>query len=229
MSGDPLRKAMFFGQIARVGKALASDKRLELLDLLAHGERSVDALAQAAGLGISNASAHLQTLKHGGLVVARRDGTRIFYRLAGQDVAALYAQLREVATAHLADMAVAVVAYLGEYTEHVGRDDLLRRAAAGEVNVLDVRPPEEYRAGHIPGAISIPLDQLADRISELPADAEVVAYCRDAYCVLAHEATRLLSGHGLKAGRLSEGMAEWQLDGKPIESGPAAEAATGLP
>ena len=220
--GDAAAKAELFDSLARVGKALGSGKRLELLDLLAQGERSVEVLARAAGLGLTTASAHLQTLRRAGLVATRRDGTKVYYRLAGDDVADLYHRLRKVAGAHVADVDVARTAYLGPAdTEQVGRDDLLRRAAAGEVVVLDVRPIEEYTAGHIPGAVSIPVDTLAARLDELPPDAEVVAYCRGAYCVLAHDAVRLLHAHGRAARRLVDGMLEWRLARLPVATAAA--------
>jgi rhodanese-related sulfurtransferase/DNA-binding transcriptional ArsR family regulator len=218
--GDAGRKSELFEQLARVGKALGSGKRLELLDLLAQGPRSVADLAATAGLGLTTASAHLQTLRQAGLVATTRDGTTIRYRLADADVAALYAQLRTVAAAHLPDVDAARVRYLGtqdgEDTEQVGREELLRRAQAGEVVVLDVRPAPEFAAGHIPGAVSIPIDELPERLAELPADAEVVAYCRGAYCVFAHDAVRLLTAHGRRAVRLTEGMLEWRLAGQPV-------------
>jgi rhodanese-related sulfurtransferase len=215
-------KAMLYEQIARTAKALANGKRLELVDLLAQGERTVEALARASGLGVTTTSAHLQSLRAGGVVATRRDGTRVYYRLAGDDVADLYARLRDVAANHLADVAAAVRAYLGDDTEEVSRDELLRRAAAGEVTVVDVRPGEEYAAGHIPGALSIPLAELTDRLAELPADTEVVAYCRGAYCVLAPQAVRVLGEHGRTARRLADGMLEWRVAGLPVESGAAS-------
>lgn len=214
--GDRAAKTALFDQFARVGKALASGKRLELLDLLAQGERTVEALAAAAGLGLSTASAHLQTLKQANLVTARRDGTRIYYALAGPDVAALYAAVRSVAHQRLPDVEAARVAFLGEDAESVDRDELLRRVGAGEITVLDVRPSEEYAAGHIPGAVSVPLSELAERLSELPADQEIVAYCRGEYCVLAREAVRLLTAHGHRARHLSDGMLEWRLADLPV-------------
>ncbi|MEU8139563.1 metalloregulator ArsR/SmtB family transcription factor [Streptodolium elevatio] len=225
--GDPQRKAerkaALYDALAATGKALSNGKRLELLDLLAQGERSVDALAQAAGLGLTTASAHLQTLKQAGLVATRREGTRIHYRLAGPDVAALYALLRTVAQAHRPEVEAARDAYLGADTaEELAREDLLARARTGEVVVLDVRPVEEYAAGHIPGAISIPVDELAERIAELPDTAEVVAYCRGAYCVMAHDAVRTLHAHGRRAIRLTDGMLEWRLADLPVDTGTAA-------
>jgi rhodanese-related sulfurtransferase/DNA-binding transcriptional ArsR family regulator len=213
--GDRSAKAALFDQFARVGKALASGKRLELLDLLAQGERTVDALAQAAELGLTTASAHLQTLKQANLVTTRRQGTKIYYRLAGPDVAALLALVRTVANTHLPDVEVARTAYLGPDTEQVTREELLRRADTG-TTVLDVRPPEEYAAGHIPGALSVPLDELRNRLAELPADQEIVAYCRGAYCVLALDAVRLLAANGRTATRLADGMLEWRLADLPV-------------
>ena len=217
------RKDTLFEQFARVGKALSSPKRLELIDLLAQTERTVDALARAAGLGVTTCSAHLQTLKQANLVTTRKDGTKVFYRLAGADVAGLYARMQAVAAAHLPDVVAARTAYLGPAdTEPVDRDELLHRVKVGQVTVLDVRPAEEYAAGHIPGAISIPLEQLADRLADLPADAEVVAYCRGAYCVLAHDAVRLLTAHGRHARPLADGMLEWRLAELPLAIGAAA-------
>ena len=217
--GDRLAKAELFDSLARVGKALGNGKRLELLDLLAQGERSVEALAGTAGLGLSTCSAHLQTLRHAGLVSTRRDGTKIYYRLAGPDVAALYALLRDVAGARTAVAAAARDTYLGkDDTDAVDRDELQRRLGKGQVLAVDVRPAEEYAAGHIPGAISIPLEELADRLAELPADVDVVAYCRGAYCVLAHDAVRLLTARGRHAVRLVDGMLEWRLADLPVDA-----------
>ncbi|ELB94576.1 ArsR family transcriptional regulator, partial [Rhodococcus wratislaviensis IFP 2016] len=197
----------------------SSGKRLELLDLLAQGERTVDALARACELGLTTASAHLQTLKQANLVATRREGTKVFYRLAGADVAQLFALVRTVANEHLPDVEAARTAYLGPAdTEHVSKDQLLERARSGKVTVLDVRPREEYAAGHIPGAVSIPLDELADHLADLPPDQEIVAYCRGAYCVLAHDAVRLLTYHGRQASRLADGMLEWRLAALPVDS-----------
>jgi rhodanese-related sulfurtransferase len=218
--GDAVLKAELFEQLARVGKALGSGKRLELLDLLSQGPRSVADLAATAGLGLTTASMHLKALREAGLVATTREGTTIRYRLAGDDVAALFAQLRGVAAAHLADVGVARDRYLGtqdgEDIDVVGRDELLHRVEAGQAIVLDVRPAPEFAAGHIPGALSIPLDDLPDRLAELPADVDVVAYCRGAYCVLAHDAVRLLTAHGRRAVRLAEGMLEWRLADQPV-------------
>lgn len=225
--GDLRMKAELFDQLARVGKALGSGKRLELLDLLAQGPRSVADLAAVAGLGMTTASAHLQTLRRAGLIVGARDGTTIHYRLAAPDVAALVVLLRTVAAAHLPDVTAARDRYLAppgtdpETTEEIGREELLRRARAGDVVVIDVRPAVEYAAGHIPGAVSIPIDDLPARLDDLPADTEVVAYCRGAYCVFAHDAVRLLTAHGRRARRLVDGMLEWRLDDRPVAVGAA--------
>lgn len=223
--GDAVRKSELFDQLARVGQAMGSGKRLELIDLLAQSPRGVVELAAAAGLGVTTTSAHLQTLRRAGLVATTREGTTVRYRLADTDVAALYAQLRTVAAAHLPDVEAARDHYLGLHggpdTEEVGREELLRRADAGEIVVLDVRPTLEYVAGHIPGATSIPLDELPARLAELPADVEVVAYCRGAYCVFAHDAVRLLTARGRRAVRLAEGMLEWRLAAEPVATGAA--------
>jgi len=230
--GDREKKAALFEQFARVGKAMANGKRLELIDLLAQGERSVESLTAAAGLGLSTASAHLQALKQAGLVTTRKEGARIYYDLAGPDVAALYSLVRSVARAHVTDVEQKRADYLGvtgaEDRETAGdpvemaREELLERASAGTVTVLDVRPPEEYRAAHIPSAVSIPLEELGNRLDELPAGREIVAYCRGAYCVLAYEAVDLLHSTGRRARRLHEGMLEWRLGGLPVEAGHAA-------
>jgi rhodanese-related sulfurtransferase/DNA-binding transcriptional ArsR family regulator len=214
------RKTALLAQFARVGKALGSPARLQLLDLLIQAERSVEALAAAAGMPVGNTSAQLRVLHAAGLVTSRRDGTRIYYRPASDDVAALYRALCELARTHLPDAEAARAAYLGsdDLTEPVSRAELLRRAEAGEVVVIDVRPAEEYAAGHIPGAVSVPLGELPARLAALPPGSEVVAYCRGAYCVLAPEAVRLLRARGLPARHLADGMLEWRLDGMPVEA-----------
>jgi rhodanese-related sulfurtransferase/DNA-binding transcriptional ArsR family regulator len=215
--GDRGRKTTLFDQLARVGKALASGKRLELLDLLAQGERDVASLAAAADLGVTTASAHLQALRQANLVTTRREGTRILYRLAGRDVTDLYARLRDVAQSHLPDVEAARRAYLGDDGgQPVTRDQLQQLAKTGTITVLDVRPAEEYAAGHIPGAVSVPLDELADRLAEIPDGTQIVAYCRGAYCVLAHDAVRLLTARGRTANRLADGMLEWRLADLPV-------------
>ena len=220
--GDRATKDALFAEFAAVGKVLGSPKRLELLDLLAQGPRSVEDLAAAAELGMSTCSAHLQTLREAGLVATRRDGKRIFYSLAGDDVAGLWDLLRRVAQRHRPHTEPARRAYLGpEDTAAVDTAELLRRLDAGDVVVLDVRPGPEYAGGHLPGALHIPLDELAARLGELPPDKEVVAYCRGQYCVLAHDAVRLLTAHGVPARRAADGVLEWRLAGVPVEPGAA--------
>ena len=219
-------KDALFEQFARIGKALASPKRLELLDLLAQGERTVESLARTANLGVTTCSAHLQTLKQAHLVTARKDGVRVHYRLTSPDVAALYGHLQEVAATHLSDLQPAARAYLGpEDTEAVDRDELLRRARAGQITVIDVRPAEEYAAGHIPGARSIPIDDLDDAIDALPRSREIIAYCRGPYCVYADDAVRLLRDHGFKARRLDTGYPEWARAEHPTERQPRERTA----
>jgi rhodanese-related sulfurtransferase/DNA-binding transcriptional ArsR family regulator len=220
---DPRRRSALFDQLAVVGKAFASAKRLELIDLLSQGERTVDSLAREAGLGVSTASAHLQVLRISNLVRTRREGTRIYYSLAGQDVATLYASMQAVAREHSADVGRALDAYLGVSglgdVEEVTREELLQRLAAGDVLLLDVRPAEEYAAGHIPGAISVPFGEVAERMGSFDVDSDIVAYCRGAYCVLAHDAVRLLHDQGRDARRLQDGLLEWRLTGLPVEAG----------
>ncbi|MGH3505061.1 MAG: ArsR/SmtB family transcription factor [Nocardioidaceae bacterium] len=228
MGCDRAAKTALFEQFARVGKTLAHPTRLELLDLLAQGERTVDALAAGVGLAVNTTSAHLQTLKRAQVVTTRREGTRIYYALSGDDVAGLYAQLRAVAQLHLADTDAARRTYLGitgtatDATEEVDQDDLLRRSRDGHTVVLDVRPREEYAYAHVPGALSIPADELPERLSELPPDRTIVAYCRGSYCVLAYDAVRVLQAQGYDAVRLAEGMLEWRLAGMPVNTGAAA-------
>lgn len=220
--GDRGRKDALFAEFAAVGKVLGNPKRLELLDLLSQGPRSVESLAEAAALGMSTCSAHLQTLREAGLIESRRDGKRIYYSLTGTDVAGLWDHLRRVAQTHRPHTDLARRAYLGpEDTAAVDTHELLRRLADGHVVILDVRPEPEYAAGHLPGAIHIPLEELAERVGELPRNREVVAYCRGQYCVLAHDAVRLLNAEGLSASRATDGVLEWRLAGVPIEAGAA--------
>lgn len=218
MGGPSGSRAALFDEIARVGKALGNGRRLQILDLLAQGERAVESIATATGMNLTTASANLQALKAGGLVEARRDGTRQYYRLAGEDVARLFSLVQTVAEAHLADVAVAAAAVLGSPDDAITQEELVRRLDAGEVTLIDVRPHEEYLAGHIPGAISVPLVELADRLGELPADHDIVAYCRGAYCVMAPEAIRVAKASGRMVKRLDEGMLEWRLAGLPVEA-----------
>jgi rhodanese-related sulfurtransferase/DNA-binding HxlR family transcriptional regulator len=219
--GERSGKTALFAEFAAVGKVLGSPARLELLDLLSQGPRSVEELAAASALQMSTCSAHLQTLREAGVVTTRRAGRRVFYSLAGDDVAQLWQQLRHVAQVHRPSTEHARRAYLGPAdtdTDAVDSTELLRRLGAGDVVVLDVRPGPEYHGGHLPGALHIPLEELADRLGELPADREVVAYCRGRYCVMAHDAVRLLTARGLRARRAIDGMLEWRLAGLPIQT-----------
>jgi rhodanese-related sulfurtransferase/DNA-binding transcriptional ArsR family regulator len=209
--------ADLYDAVARVGQALSSGTRLKMLELLAQGERPVVELATVAGLNVTTASAHLQGLRQAGLVVSRRDGRRVLYRLAGSDVVALVADLCAVAEAHRPDVrAELTMALPTDDIRLMGRDELLAASGAGDVVVIDVRPADEYAAGHLPGAVSIPLDELASRLSEVPADVEVVAYCRGRYCVLSHRAVRLLIEHGVDAVLAADGVLEWRADGVAI-------------
>lgn len=219
----PGAKAHLYSTFAQSGKALASGKRLELLDLLAQGERSVDALAKVAGLNLTTASAHLQTLKQAGFVTTRRDGSRVLYRLAGDDIAKLLALLLKVAEHHQPAVAPALETYFGaDRGMKIDRAELAARVAAGDIVLLDVRPAEEYSAGHIPGAISIPVDELQARIAELPADPDIVVYCRGEFCALAYDAVRAFADHGRRALRLSDGMLEWRVADLPVDVGASA-------
>jgi rhodanese-related sulfurtransferase/biotin operon repressor len=212
--GNRTAKDALYAEFAAVGKALGSPKRLELIDLLAQGPRSVEALADAADLGVSTCSAHLQTLREAGLVDSRRDGKRVYYSLVADDVASLWDNLRRVALRHRPHTELARAAYLGpDDTEAVTTEALLRRIRDGAAVVLDVRPAPEYAAGHLPGAVHIPVEELADRLSELPTDREVIAYCRGHYCVLAHDAVRLLNQRGYRASRATDGALEWRIAG----------------
>ncbi|HEX6196002.1 MAG TPA: metalloregulator ArsR/SmtB family transcription factor [Jiangellaceae bacterium] len=218
--GDRSSKEALFAEFAAVGKVLGNPKRLELLDLLTQSSRSVEDLAVAAGLGMSTCSAHLQTMREAGMVETRREGKRIYYSLTGDDVAGLWEYLRRVAQAHRPHTELARRAYLGpEDTDAVDTDELLRRLERGDAVILDVRPGPEYAGGHLSGAIHIPLEELEQRLSELPSDREIVAYCRGRYCVLAHDAVRLLTARGLTARRAIDGVLEWRVAGVPVRTG----------
>ncbi len=212
-------KDALFDQFARIGKAVANPHRLELLDLLAQGERRVEDLAREANLPVANASQHLQALRRARLVEARRQGTAIYYRLADQRVLRLWQAIRELGEARLAEVEQLTRAYLHDRSqlEAVDAATLWQRLADEGVIVLDVRPVEEYRAGHIPGARSIPVTELAARLNELPPDRDIVAYCRGPYCVFADEAVALLRDRGYRAARLIEGLPDWQSAGFPVE------------
>jgi rhodanese-related sulfurtransferase/DNA-binding transcriptional ArsR family regulator len=213
-------KAAMYQAFARVGQALGNPLRLQLLDLLAQAERSVDVLAATAGATVGNTSAQLRTLREAGLVIARRDGNRIFYQLSGPDVLALLTTLTRVADAHAAGAERAARRYLGDTAalEAIDRDELLARLHDGTTVILDVRPEAEYAAGHIPQARSIPLDELAARLNDLPSDADIIAYCRGPYCVYAPDAARLLTTHGRHVRVLPGGWADWTLAGLPTET-----------
>ncbi|MBZ4416127.1 metalloregulator ArsR/SmtB family transcription factor [Myxococcus sp. RHSTA-1-4] len=218
--GSRAFKDALYGQFARVSKSLGHPRRLELIDLLAQGERPVEALARETGMSVASTSQHLQVLREACLVEARKDGLYVYYRLANPAVFSLLQGVRGVAEAQLADVRRVVDTYLGgrDGMAPVGREELLERARSGEVLVLDVRPAEEYAAGHIAGALSIPISELEARLKELPKRREVVAYCRGPYCVYADEAVKLLRGSGRKARRLHEGFPEWRAAGLPTST-----------
>jgi rhodanese-related sulfurtransferase len=204
-------KAALFEAIALVGKAFASPRRLELLDLLAQAPRTVDELARASGLSRANTSQHLQALHAGGMVTRAREGNSVRYSIAGDEALRLWLALRDLSVARLAEVERAAADYVGDDVERIGRAELLTRLADGEVVLVDVRPAEEYAAGHIEGARSIPLDELERRLAELPTSAEIVAYCRGPFCAYAHEAVRRLQDAGRSARRLDEGWPEWHV------------------
>ncbi len=210
-----------YEQIARIGKAVASPKRLELLELLSQAPRTVEVLAREAHLSQANTSQHLQVLRTAQLVAARREGTSIRYRLTDETVAEFFRVLRVLAVTHLAEVERITRQYLKgkEVLEPVDRKTLLARARKGEVTVVDVRPAEEYRAGHIQGAISVPLAELKDRIAELPREQEIVAYCRGPYCVWAAQAVQLLHERGFHARHLEDGVLDWRAAGYRVTAG----------
>jgi rhodanese-related sulfurtransferase/DNA-binding transcriptional ArsR family regulator len=212
-------KRELFQQLARIGTALSSGTRLEFLELLAQGERTVDQLATMTGVSVANTSQHLQKLRQAGLVVGRKEGQYVFYRLASDEVVGLLETLGKVGEVHLAEVERIVRIYFAakDDMEPVPAKELLDRARKGLVTVLDVRPPEEFSAGHLPGAVNIPIHELEKRLSELPKRKEVVAYCRGPYCLMSYDAVQLLRRKGLKARRLQAGLPEWRRAGLPIE------------
>jgi len=216
-------KGLLYEQLARIGRALASPVRLEMVELLAQGERPVEGVARALGLPVANASHHLRALRAAHLVEARREGAMVRYRLSDPRVHVLLREIRGLAEDHLAEVERIVRAYYRarDALEPVRREELLERVRAGEVLVVDVRPPEEYRAGHIPGALSLPLEALERRLASLPRDREIVAYCRGPYCVMALEAVARLRERGLRARRLEDGFPEWRAAGLPVATGEA--------
>ena len=208
-------KAELFEAIAVMGKAFASPRRLELLDLLAQAPRTVDELARASGQSNANTSQHLQALHTAGMVTRERKGTSVRYAIAGDEALRLWLALRDVSAARLASVVRAAEDYLGEDVDAIGRDELIARLRTGDVVLVDVRPSEEFEAGHIAGARSMPIEELNYRLAELPADREVVAYCRGPFCAYAHEAVRQLQAAGRRARRLEDGWPEWRLAGEP--------------
>ena len=222
-------KNQLFEQFARIGQALSNGHRLELLDVLAQGERSVEQLASETDLSVANASQHLQILRQAELIAARRDGVRVLYSLTGPEVFCLWQALRAAGESRLAEIQRVVATFLTDRKEMevVGPDELRRRLAASEVTLLDVRPALEYRQGHIAGARSIPVDDLPELIADLPRDRLIVAYCRGPYCVYADEAVTLLRAQGLQAARLSIGYPDWAASERslaPIENTVASGA-----
>ncbi|MEW6120915.1 MAG: metalloregulator ArsR/SmtB family transcription factor [Pseudomonadota bacterium] len=214
-------KDVLYTQVARIGKAVCSPKRLELIDLLCQGEKPVERLAEEAGISLKLASAHLKELRLAHMVEARKEGKNVYYRLTGDTVADFWVAIRSLAEDRLLDLQAA----LARLTEHphelkpLSGKELLGLARAGDVMVLDVRPPSEYAAGHLPYAQSMPLDELKKRLSELPHDKPIVAYCRGPFCLMAVEAAELLNKQGFRAMRFEEGVAEWRAQGLPVELG----------
>ena len=209
-----------FAHFARIGKALSNANRLELLEFIAQGERSVDGLAKVSGLTVANTSQHLQQLRQTGLVVCRKEGLKVFYSLSGDDVIELLDAVRGVAERHVAEVEKLVNTFLTvkDELEPLPRQELLERVRDGLVTVLDVRPPEEYAAGHVPGAVNVPLSELEHYMNELDSEQEIVAYCRGPHCVLAFDAVACLRAKGLKARRLEDGYPEWKTAGLPVET-----------
>jgi rhodanese-related sulfurtransferase/DNA-binding transcriptional ArsR family regulator len=219
-STDAEHKARLYEAIGRVALALGSAPRLQILEFVAQGERSVDALAAMTGLSVANTSKHLQALRQAGLVSARKDGLRVYYSIAGDDVAGLMSALREVSEHRVAEVERLLRTWLAhrDEMEAVPALEVLERARKGLVVVLDVRPPEEYSAGHLPGAVNIPIHELEKRLKELPKRKEVIAYCRGPYCLMSYDAVSLLRKRGIKARRLEAGLPEWRSSGLPVES-----------
>jgi rhodanese-related sulfurtransferase/DNA-binding transcriptional ArsR family regulator len=212
-------KPRLFAEFAKVSKALGSGNRLELLEFLAQGERSVDVLARLAGLSVANTSRHLQVLRQVGLVQARKEGAFVYYSVSGDGVIRLLGALQEVAQHNVAEVQSIVVAYLHskDALEPVSVAELAERIRAGLVTVVDVRPKEEYAAGHLPGAVNVPLSDIDERVRDMPRHREIVAYCRGPFCVLSFEAVARLREKGFSARRLETGFPEWKVAGLPVE------------
>ena len=221
VSNDAVKNIYY--SLAKVAQALASGNRLQLLEFLAQGERSVEQLATMTGMSVANTSQHLQGLRQAGLVVPRKEGKFVFYAITGSDVVQLYGALRHVGEARVAEVERLVRDFVGdrEALELVSAKELVAHAKKGTVTVLDVRPTEEFAAGHLPGAINIPVDMLKDRIAKLPKKREVIAYCRGPYCLMSAKAVLELRKRGWKARRLKEGFPEWKAAGLPVEVGRA--------
>ena len=213
-------KNLLYEQVARIGKALGSPKRLEMLEMLAQGEKAVEMIASEVGIDVKLASAHLKALKESRLVQVRRDGKRMFYRLSGGDVAQLGVVLRQVAEEHLLELRLALQQMVAEpeLLTQMNRKELLTRAKRGDVVMLDVRPQAEYDTAHLPFARSMPLPELAQRLAELPRDVEIVAYCRGPFCLMSDEAVRLLQAHGFRARKTVDGVSDWRAAGLPLST-----------
>lgn len=221
-SAHRVAKTALFDELSRAAAALANGRRAEIVDVLANGERTVESLGKEVGLTVANTSQHLQVLRQAGLVRSRRDGNFVTYSLSDPSVFELWRAIRTFGTKHRAEIEQLASDYLGEKDElePITRDELRRRLKSGEdLIVIDVRPPEEYAAGHLPQAVSMPLSQLRRRLDELPQDRTIVAYCRGPYCAFAHSAIRQLRRHGYVAQRLEDGLPEWRAAGLPVETG----------
>jgi len=214
-----ITKTQLYEHVARIGKALASPKRLELIELLAQGEKTVDLLAMRTGMDMRLASAHLRTLREARLVETRREGKFIHYRLSDRDVARLWMNVREVAEEHLVELRLALdqMATSPDVLSPESRDSLLAKASRGDIVVIDVRPDAEYAAGHLPHARSMPLSELRKHLAELPPGKQIVAYCRGPFCLMSDEAVSLLRRRGFTAHKIADGVTEWQASGLPIE------------
>ena len=212
-------KKDLFTQFSLVGKSLSNGNRLEILEFLAQGERTVDELSKASGLSVANTSQHLQGLKRSGLVKYRAEGQKSYYRLSDYSIVALIALMRKVAENNIAEIQVLISHYLEskDQLEPISRAELHKRVNSGEVTIIDVRPEAEYESGHLPQAINIPITKIKNQLDQLPQGIEVIAYCRGPYCVLAFDAIELLRSHGYKARRLEDGFPEWKLQGLPVE------------
>lgn len=213
-------KTRLYGQFAKIGRALANSRRLEILDLLSQGDRTVESIATEIGTTVSNVSQHLQILRGSGLVDSRKDGLFVHYRLSGESVAGFWQAMRRLAVGVSPELRELISLYVEsrDQLEPVPHAELLDRVRSGQVTVIDVRPLHEYKAGHIPAAISIPLDELEERMKELPSSGEVVAYCRGPYCLLSIEAVDKLRQKGYRARRLADGFPEWKADGHPVKT-----------